>query len=400
MGSPAEVPIAVTKCPSAPISYKAGELNYDFDVAAGSNLDGFFFGQRWDRKGNAGPASQFIQTAGQVIVQAAPAGTANPITVDLDVKLSHNELAGAISIKREAGGLIFESATFLKSFSGVMPCVSVVATISVAPSANVSSLNIDTVVLPIELKKSLQLISNNVFIRSTAGSISSETTGLNSRKVEVETTSNSIVGSFPLADLLAIKTVSGAVNVDIEPKETDLEEHTGSLIIRTASGNIKANALTSAIPNHAFNTQVHTVSGSVSGTFLLGATGNINSASGAIDAVFHTAGSLDSRSCIVNSVSGKIQSTIHDGSYKLGTLRSNFHSQTGAVDLHFPAAWEGQIQAESKTGSIDIAGDGVRVVKDITPFPGAGRIVVAEKGDGDSNLSAQTLNAPVSIRVG
>jgi DUF4097 and DUF4098 domain-containing protein YvlB len=400
MGSPAEVPVSVTKCPSAPISYKSGELKYGFDVAAGSSLDGFFFGQRWDRKGNAGQESQFIQTAGQVIVQAAPVGAADPITVDLDVKLSHNELADAIRIKREAGGLIFESATFLERFTGVMPCVSIVATISVAPSANVSSLDIDTVVLPIELKKSLQLISNNVFIRSTAGSISSETTGLNSRKIEVETTSNTISGSFSLADLLAIKTVSGAVNVEVEPMETEFEKHVGTLLIRTASGNIKANTLTSTIPNRDFNTQVHTVSGSVSGTFLLGTTSNINSASGAINTAFHTAGSLANRSCIVNSVSGSIQSTIYDKSYKLGTLRSNFHSQTGAVDLHFPTAWEGQIQAESKMGSIDIVGDGVDIVKDITPFPGAGRIVVAEKGDGDSNLSAQTLNAPISVRIG
>jgi hypothetical protein len=400
MGSPVDVPVSVTQCPSAPISYKAGELKYGFDVAANSNLDGFYFGQRWNRKGSAGKASHFIQTAGQVIVREAPEGTVDPITVDLDVNLSHKELANAINIQREAGGLIFESATFLDSFTGAMPCVSIIATISVAPSANVSSFNIDTVVLPIELSKSLKLVAENTFIRSTAGSISSESTNLNSRKIEVETTSNTISGSFPLADLLVIKSVSGAVDVAIEPKDSGLEKQSSTLLIRTGSGNIKANTATSAIPNRTFNTQVHTVSGSVSGTFLLGVTSNINSASGAINAALHTAGALDARSCTVNSVSGSIHAAVHDQAYKLGTVRSNFHSQTGAVDVHFPAAWEGKVQAESKTGSITVAGDGVSIVKDVTPYPGAGRIVVAEKGFGDSNLSAQTLNAAISVRIG
>jgi DUF4097 and DUF4098 domain-containing protein YvlB len=400
LGSPAEVPVAVTQCPSAPISYKAGELKYAFDVAADSSPNAFYFGQRWIRKRNAGPGASFIQTAGLVIVQAAPSGAADPVTVDLDVKLSHDELVDAIKIKNESGGLIFESDTFLDSFTGVQPCISIVATISVAPSTNVSSFDINTVVLPVELKKSLQLISNNVFIHSIAGSVSSESTGLNSRRIEVETTSSTISGSFPLADLLAIKTVSGAVNVDIEPKEKGSEEHAGTLVIRTASGNIVANTVTSSIPDRNFTTQVHTVSGSVSGTYLLGVTSNINSASGSIKADFYTAGDLANRSCIINSVSGSIYSTIHDDSYKIGTVRSNIQSRSGTVDIHFPAAWEGHIQAETKTGSIDVSGDGVKIIKDVSPIPGFGRVVIAEKGDGHSNLSAETLNGAISVRIG
>ena len=400
MGSPAEVPLNVVQCPSAPISYKAGELKYAFDVAASSNPGGFYFGQRWVRKQNAPSGAHFIQTAGQVIVQAAPAGTADAVTVDLDVNLSHNELADVINIKHEAAGLVFESDTFMTSFTGVNPCISVIATVSVAPSANISSFDIDTVVLPIELKRTLQLISENIFIHSTAGSVSSETTGLNPRKIEVETTSNSISGSFPLADLLAIKSVSGTVNVDIEPRENGDQEHAGTLVIRTVSGSIEANTVTSSIPSRNFTTQVHTVSGTISGTFLLGVASNINSASGSINANFYTAGDIANRSCTVNSGSGSLRSTIHDESYKLRTVRSNFQSQSGTVDVQFPAAWEGHIQGESKTGSINVAGDGVRIIKDISPIPGYGRVVIAEKGDGYSNLSAETLNAAISIRIG
>jgi DUF4097 and DUF4098 domain-containing protein YvlB len=335
-----------------------------------------------------------------VIVQAAPIGTIDSITVDLDVKLSHEELATAIAIKHEAAGLIFESNTFLESFAGVDPCISVVATISVAPSANVTSFDIDTIMLPIKLRKSLQLISNNFFVHSSAGSISSDTTGLNSRKIEVETTSSTISGHFPLADLLVIKTVSGAVNVDIEPMQSDLNEHAGTLVIRTSSGDIEANTITSNIPSRNFTTQVHSVSGSITGSFLLGTSSSINSASGNIKADFYTAGDLTDRACTINSVSGTISSTIYDDSYELDTIRSNFQSQTGTVHVQFPTSWEGHIQAKTKTGSITIDGDNVNIVKDVSPVPGFGRVVVADKGDGLSNISAQTFNAAVHVQIG
>jgi hypothetical protein len=376
----------------------AGELKYSFDVSANSNPNGFYFGQRWVRKPNAGPAAQFIQTAGNVIVQAAPAGAVDPITVDLDVKLSHDELADAINIKSDSAGLVLESQTFLKSFTGTNPCISVVATISVASSLNISSFDIDTVVLPVELKESLKLISKNIFIHSTAGSISSATNGLNSRRVELETTSNTISGSFPLADLLSLKTVSGAVNVEIEPKEAGIDEQAGTLLIRTTSGTINANTAVSSIPNRKFTTQIHTVSGSVSGNYLLGVTSNVNSASGTINVDFYTAGDAAKRVCTVNSVGGSIGAIVHDDFYALGTVRSNFQAQSGSVDVQFPASWEGHIQGESKSGSIAITGEGVKIIKDIRPIPGYGRIVTAEKGDGLSNLSAETNSGSISLR--
>jgi DUF4097 and DUF4098 domain-containing protein YvlB len=399
MGSPGEVPVTVSQCPSAPISYKAGELNYGFDIAANSNPSGFYFGQRWASKAKAAPADKFIQTAGYVVIQAASAGAVDPVTVDLDVKLSHDELADVINIKQDTAGLVFESDTFLKGFTGAQPCISIVATISVASSANVSSFDIDTVVLPIELKKSLQLISGNLFIHSTAGSISSESTDLESRRIEVETTSNTISGSFPLYDLLSLKSVSGTVNVDVDPRESGPIERSGVLVIRTFSGSIQASTATSSIPARNFTTQIHTTSGTVSGSYLLGVASNVNSASGTINADFYTAGEVANRSLILSSVSGAIHSTVHDQSYELGTVRSNVHSQSGSVNIQFPAAWEGQIQAETKTGSIGIVGDGVKIIKDISPIPGYGKVVIAEKGDGYSNLSAQTLNGAINLRI-
>jgi DUF4097 and DUF4098 domain-containing protein YvlB len=372
-------------------------LNYEFDVSADGNPTGFYFGQRWARKSNAAPAEHFIQTAGLVIVQDASAGAANPITVDLDVKLSHKELADVINIKPDASGLVFESETFLNGFTGAKPCISIVATISVASSANISSFDINTVVLPVELRKSLQLVSGNIYVHSTAGSVSSQSSALDARRVEIETTSGSISGSYPLSDLLSLNSVSGTVNVDVEPKENGPVEQAGALVIRTTSGSIKTNTATSSIPSRNYTTQIHTSSGTVSGSYLLGVASNINSVSGSISADFYTAGDLTNRSCIVNSVSGTIHTAVHDESFKLGTVRSNFQSHSGSVNVRFPTAWEGHIQGESKTGSIEVVGDGVKIIKDISPFP-IGKIVIAEKGDGYSNLSAQTFTGAISLK--
>jgi hypothetical protein len=400
MGSTADVPVAAIKCPSAPISYKAGELKFAFDVDADSDPNSFHFGQRWIQNRNGGPGTHFIRTAGQVIVKAAPEDASDPITVDLDVNLSHDELRDAIHIKKDAGGLVFESDTFLHSFTGMQPCISVVATISVAPSTNVSSFKIDTVVLPVELQKSLQLISNNVFIHSTSGSISSQTTGLNSRKVEIETTSSSISGHFPLADLLSVKSVSGTVTIDIEPKPAGPDPHDGTLIIRTTSGSINTYTLATSTPDRNFTAQVRSVSGTIAGSLLLGTTTTIDSASGSITADLATAGTLSSRVCIITSASGTIASTIRADDFDLGALRSIVRSRNGGVRLQYPAAWEGRLRAKTVSGSIRVGGEGVKIIEDGRPVPGFGKVVVAEKGDGDSVLSAETVSGAVDVRIG
>jgi hypothetical protein len=400
MGELGERPAAASQCPSAPISYKDGELTYSFDVAANSNPSGFAFDQRWSKKPGSGPGGRFIQLAGDVIVQAAPSDAEHPITVDLDVKLSHEELAQVINIENKAGSLVFESEPVIRGFEGAEPCISVVATISVATSANISAFEIGTIILPVHLKKSLELTSQNILIHSTSGSVSSETTQLESKKIEVETTSSVITGHFPLYDLLSLKSVSGDVNVDIKPAESDNKEAAGVLVIRTTSGEIEANTDISSIPNRNFTTQVHTVSGTVDGTYLLGSSGNINTVSGSILVDLYAAGDIANRSCIINSVSGTVRSTIHDNSYKLGTLRSNVQSRTGGVDLNLPSAWEGQFHGETKTGSVQITGDGVKIIKDVSPLPGFGRVVIAEKGNGFSYLSVETFSSPISVRVG
>jgi DUF4097 and DUF4098 domain-containing protein YvlB len=395
-----EVPVAVAQCSSATISYKAGELKYGFDVAADSKPSDFYFNQRWTRKPKSGSNQRFIQTAGRVIVQAAPVGASVPVSVVLDVMISHAKLADAINIKNETGGLIFESDAYVEDINDIRPCISIIATISVTPSANVSAFSLNTTVLPIMFRDSLNLTSNNIFAHSISGHVTSDTPDLDSRKIEIETVSGTVSGSFPLADLLSLKTVSGSVIVDIEPKESGVEEHDSTLLIRTSSGKIHANTAVKDIPSRKFITNVKTVSGAVTGTFLLGAASTINTVSGSVKTDFYTAGDAPSRSLIVNSVSGSVHVTVNDDSYKLNNIRSNCQTRSGKVDLQFPSAWGGQIKAETISGSIKVVGDGVKIIKDSSPFPSLGRTVLAEKAGGESMIFIQTVNAAISVGIG
>ncbi|KAF2670375.1 hypothetical protein BT63DRAFT_236518 [Microthyrium microscopicum] len=398
IGSPKHRPMALSQCHSAPIAYKDGELNYVFDVNAESKPSSFFFGQHYSRKSHDGPGFGFIQTAGRVIIQEAPEG-ADPVTVSLRVHLSHEELRNAISIKHDATGLTFESDRIIQRLGGVRPCIEVLATISIAPSTNISSFNIDTIVLPIELKESLKLNSHNTFIRSVSGGVTSGTDALYSRKIEIETTSGSITGSYPLADLLSLKTISGTVQVNIDPKDSDKSDHNGVLIIRGVSGTIHADTITTSIPSRTFNTQVHSRSGSISGTYLLGDRTTIESNSGTVTVDIYTAGDLAKRVLTIDTVSGSIRSCVYDTAAKLGAVSSVFMTRSGTMQLQYPGSWEGKIQAQTLSGSLSVTGEGVDIIKDVHPKPGFKQIL-AEKGDGDSNISAENTSGSISVRIG
>jgi DUF4097 and DUF4098 domain-containing protein YvlB len=395
-----DVPATSSQCSSSPISYKTGEMKYTFDIEAAGNSNSFYFSQQWSKKPTGPSPSQFIQTAGGVIIQDAGVNALHPITVDLEVKLSHEELENVINIKQDEGGLVFESETYLDTFTGTNPCISVIATISIASTSNISFFEIDTVLLPIQLTESLRLNSNNIYLHSISGPITSRSKSLDGRKVEVETTSSNISGSYPLADLLSIKTVSGTVDVDITPKEAGTDTQLpGNLLIRTGSGDIKTATLVSSLPNRNFTSQIKTVSGSISGDYLLGTNTNLNGASGSVKANLYTVGDSGNRSLIVNSISGDVSSTIFDDEFALGTVRSSFETKSGKISAQFPRSWEGHIQGKSTTGSIDVTGDGVKIIKDTSVIGGFSRTVIAERGEGDSNISAGSISGSIQLRL-
>jgi DUF4097 and DUF4098 domain-containing protein YvlB len=388
------------QCSADSVDYRDGKLRYAFDVSANSDPNGFFFRQTHRQNSNSTRGIWTIKTAGKVLVQTAPKDQVEPVVVELQVKLSHDELANSIHIRNDSAGLVFESDLFSEGFHFTRPCISLVATIFVSPSADISAFSTNTENLPVVLDESLKLTAENLFLGTVSSNIKSNTTRLNSRKIEIQTTSGTVSGLFPLADLLSIKTISGDILADVDPKEADDKKHDGVLIVRTTSGTLKVNTATDSIPSRNFITEVGSVTGAISGSFLLGTRSTVITTGGSINTDFYTAGKVADRSLTIESVSGAITSTVDDKSYDLGSLRSNLGSRSGSIDFKLPAAWEGQLKGISTSGSISITGNGVEVIKDTDSYPGVGRTVVAKKGDGKSFATADTISGQINVRVG
>ncbi|KAK4165110.1 hypothetical protein QBC43DRAFT_316786 [Cladorrhinum sp. PSN259] len=146
--------------------------------------------------------------------------------------------------------------------SGPGPCVHVKATVWVPGEDNKSILDfleVSTVHLDIKLLDDLALsVSQATKLSSTVGTISSASTGsdsrdkniintgspdgfiFNSRFIEVKTTAAPILGAWPLYDYLSLQSTSGSIKVFISPKEEGDKENPkpAILYIKSMSGDI------------------------------------------------------------------------------------------------------------------------------------------------------------------
>lgn len=71
-------------------------------------------------------------------------------------------------------------------------------------------------------------------------------------------------------------------------------------------------------------------------------------------------------------------------------------SHSGVVDVEYPDAWEGVVEVESGSGSIDVSGRGVEVVRE-----GKGRVVARKgKGGNGGRVVVMTGSGSVKVRLG
>ncbi|KAM3419330.1 hypothetical protein BST61_g5264 [Cercospora zeina] len=107
-----------------------------------------------------------------------------------------------------------------------------------------------------------------------------------SRRTEVETISGNIHGKYALRDLLSFKSQSGSVQVEVDPKHEDSNHPSAAeFLIHTSSGSVTASNPTAGdIPIRNYRTRIETVSGSVTGDFILGMLTSFHTQSGTVQA--------------------------------------------------------------------------------------------------------------------
>lgn len=277
-----------------------------------------------------------------------------------------------------------------------------------------------------------------------------------SRRIIIREQSKSISGSYGLYDLLQISTQSGSIAIDVTPHSASSDDPSAParLQLSSRSGSIRLNLLegfvehqigqnghipsdapppyspvpgdgddashnargipdetlgsltvTSGTPAREYITSVSSESGSVSGHFPLGLRTAIETRSGSMNGV----------ELLVMPVNAsgprQLKTYSRDGSQSIRIVENDFwaaskdkwwkgmvskhEGRSGSMNLEYPNSWEGKIQIETDSGSINVSGSGVQIIREEK-----GR-VIAQKGEEDGgHISVYARSGSVNIRFG
>lgn len=245
-----------------------------------------------------------------------------------------------------------------------------------------------------------------------------------SRRITVTTTSGSISGSYPLYDFLGIESISGSVSVAVSPQKISPNSPApAELLIETKASSIQARFPIHGprwmLPPREYITNVVSKSGSLYGSYITGSSGVWSTESGSINIdvlpmietskgarhEFHTSSTsgssyvellepifvpkwsppildevpsdgLDSPSSLkpykptgdedaylmqLNLVDIDNSNILEQ---KLRSLVSSHTSKSGTIQLQYPSAWEGVLQASTVAGSISVEGNDIEIIRD------------------------------------
>jgi len=239
----------------------------------------------------------------------------------------------------------------------------------------------------------------------TSGSLFSKRL-ISSRETRIDVGSGSVSGSYNLYDLLSIKTSSGSISVDINPKPVD-DEHPAPavLLVHSRSGtvNIQYPVATAEIPDRDYRTTVVSQYGSVGGKLLHGRHTAIETQSSSINVqVLPYAADQYPSTLNTKSTSGSTRLELLSPYKYAGTamarLSSTHTTVSGQLVLDYPDEWEGKISGQTRSGSLKLSGSDVNVIDQGSS--GGGHYIVAKKGDGNSALKFSAQSGSVDATVG
>jgi hypothetical protein len=197
------------------------------------------------------------------------------------------------------------------------------------------------------------------------------------REFRQHETHRSISGTYPLYDLLDLKTTSGSISVTIVPHPGNvpavlrLESTSGSITIKIDKSYLNAAEIATHQDalNRTFDIQISSLSGSISGSVLVGGGGKTiaTARSGSLGLAIYpvnidngSAESTLSTSTTSGSSSIKVHNPLFGG--KLTQLVANHQSTgSGSMSIKYPSTWEGGIHVLSiGSGSVSARGQGLK----------------------------------------
>ena len=270
-------------------------------------------------------------------------------------------------------------------------------------------------------------ITNESTLYTLRGSIS--VAYWSSRRTRVSTHSSSIHGTYALRDSLEVESKSGSIDIGVEPKKAASEDPSDApadLTVKSKSGSINVefparhDEYQAVIPERQYRTRVETQSSTVSGRYLLGVSTLINTQSGTIDAyilplsanLWNSSLRTETKSATTSLVLLDAISAVpfatgagsidpeppHLSRWNMGSIASVHKSNSGSLNIKYPSHWAGFIEGRTTSGSINVEGEDVEIITDVTG-PGFHRLA-ARKGIGGSLMSFRTSSGSVDILVG
>lgn len=341
----------------------------------------------------------------------------------LDLEIHYSEPG----ILKEFGFVPHEESLFMYTPSHVAvqtdsspnPCMYFVATLWIAPGAQFDSVNIQTQSMAIFFHDGLTFEATSLAVDATgANSVAFPTgnsaeTSIRSRRIVINSITGAVHGTYPLYDLLEIKTSSGAVGIDVDPKEV-LPSHPqpATLYVSTMSGSIHAQTAfiatdarkspTAIVPARDYRTTITSMSGRIDTNLVHGSETTLTSKSGSIDAVLSPYGDPSDKSHIVTaaetgSTTVTVLPSLSNPGQPLRKLYGLYKCKTGSLSINYPSEWEGTVQGTTVTGSINVHWP------DLELGSGGGRRKIAwnsfkgVKGDGEGRLDFHTVTGSVTL---
>ncbi|KAF2834728.1 hypothetical protein M501DRAFT_999972 [Patellaria atrata CBS 101060] len=285
-------------------------------------------------------------------------------------------------------------------------CISITSTVYIAPETTLKNLEITSANLDLRIDPKLAMVVvNSTDIKLTSGHLSSRSntaiSSFRSRKTRIDLSSGSVSGKYSLLDLLSVKTQSGSINIDVEPKEADEDDpQPAEFSASSNSGSIRVMFPTdSTIPDREYHTTINEKDGSVSGSLIHGTSTSITSYSGSISVDILPFEADPGRTTLrTSSHSGSqavnILTPFKDAGTPMKHLQSSHKSKSGQLSMSYPKEWEGEIKGSVSSGSVKVIGEDIDTIRE-----GKGGYLY-EKGNGESSMDFESNSGSVRIRIG
>lgn len=369
--------------------------------------DAFLLSEKVTRRPRHGQAH--VEISGNVLITAAPYDYQLPsttssnndgsnITADITVKLSDAAYRDRVWVEVDPAGVLRIHVDLTTYASSAAACIDIQATIAVPRGFPFATLAVATETLSITLDSSLDGTAASTELATVAAHIAARSNHWLSVSTNASVVDGTISGRFTLKDTLELRAVTGSIDVTVVPMDSPREKAT--YIASTTSGFIKT-AIDppnpARLPRRTYVTRVCTLSGAISGQYILGQHAELTTQSGAITAAILPTGTDGKGLLITDSQQGEHNITFV-APLKGKPVGGVHKTMSGRIGVRYPSDWEGAVKASSVSSEVVVRGEGVQIVRDERYL--GGRIVEAFKGDyNGGRIEASTISGSVTVSI-